>query len=295
MIRCVQRNFVPVAVNLYKARNAKDAGGDLFRSVQRQKDQYQGIWIVAPGGRVLAGHHDVQNHETWSQQVLATADAALKSFGTVEPREWTPTNPLPFRGWGVQPDGSVCLSVYARQMMGGGKAFAPSSVPQSRLWVWDGDLRRDGPVVIDSLTLPAKQWSAFQPPKTEVGTTWSIPEEVSRRFCRVLVPSSDQSAMPLPEDAKVARMTATLDSAENGRMTVRISGVFDALHLIEGDSTRPIRGVANAEGVLTYDSSQRELQSLLIVFHGAYGRPEDGSANECGGVVEWHRSRPVAE
>ena len=51
MIRQVTSDLVPVAVNLYKVRRAKDAGGDLFRSIQRQKDQYQGIWIVSPEGQ----------------------------------------------------------------------------------------------------------------------------------------------------------------------------------------------------------------------------------------------------
>ena len=77
---------MPVAVNLYKTRNAQDAGGELFRSVQRQKDQYQGIWIVSPDGKVLAGHHEIKSHETWTQEVIATTDAALKIFGSVPPR-----------------------------------------------------------------------------------------------------------------------------------------------------------------------------------------------------------------
>ncbi len=50
MIRQVTSDLVPVAVNLYKVRAAKDASGELFRSIQRQKDQYQGIWIVSPEG-----------------------------------------------------------------------------------------------------------------------------------------------------------------------------------------------------------------------------------------------------
>ena len=95
VIRRVTTEFVPVAVNLYKVRHAKDAGGELFRSVQRQKDQYQGIWIISPQGKVLAGHHDIKSHETWSQEVLDTLDVSLKAFGPVSPRQVKPTNPLP--------------------------------------------------------------------------------------------------------------------------------------------------------------------------------------------------------
>src|SRR5207249_2210280 len=167
VIHRVTTNFVPVAVNLYKVRNAKDAGGELFRSVQRQKDQYQGIWVVSPQGKVLAAHHNFKSPKTWSQEVLETVDSALQSFGPVTARVVKPANPLPARGHGVQPDGSVNLALHARQMLGGGRQTAPPGVAASRLWLWDGALRPDGPAVIDSLTLTAKDWAALMPPKTE--------------------------------------------------------------------------------------------------------------------------------
>ena len=67
-------SFVPVALNLYEIREAQDAGGELFRHIRRQKPQYQGIWIVAPDGQVLAAHHDVQDRAQWPQEVLAVID-----------------------------------------------------------------------------------------------------------------------------------------------------------------------------------------------------------------------------
>jgi hypothetical protein len=270
-------------------RNSKDAAGELFRSIQRQKDQYQGIWIVSPQGKVLAGHHDFESRETWAQEVLDTADSALKSFGPVTERKAKATDPLPFRGQGVQRDGSVGLEIYVRQMMGGGRQNAPAGVPASRLWVWDGTLRPDGPIVIDTLTLPAKDWAAFAPPKTEPGTTWSLPEAVARQFSRVLVPSSDQSAMPRPEDSKAAQLTGTVESVEQGVARIRLAGTWEAVHLQEGDRNRPLRGLATAEGIAIYDVKQRELQSLLLVFSGAYGRPNEESLNSAGAVVKWRR------
>ena len=74
---------MPVAVNLYKVRRAKDAGGDLFRSVQRQKDQYQGIWIVSPVGKVLAGKHDYEDFKNGARELLETMDAGLAAFGPI--------------------------------------------------------------------------------------------------------------------------------------------------------------------------------------------------------------------
>src|SRR5438034_3934720 len=180
VIHRVTTNFVPVAVNLYKVRQARDAGGELFRSVQRQKDQYQGIWIVSPSGKVLAGHHEIKSRETWTQEVLDTVNAAVKAFGPVPPRQVKATNPLPFRGHGVQPDGTVCLAAYARQMLGGERQNAPAGVPASRLWLWDGVLRPDGPAVIDSLTLTAREWASLVPARHKVGTTWAVPEAVAR-------------------------------------------------------------------------------------------------------------------
>ena len=286
----VTTDFVPVAVNLYKVRDAKDAGGELFRSVQRQKDQYQGIWIISPQGKVLAGHHEVKSHETWVQEVMETVNAALKVFGPVSPRQVKFADPLPFRGRGVQPGGSVCLAIYGRQMLGGGRQNVPVGVAASRFWLWDGALRPDGPPVIDSLTLAAKEWAALAPPRTEVGATWSVPEAVAREFCRLLIPSSDQSSMPRPKDAKLARLTGTVESVEDGLARIRLAGAWEAVHLQEGDAKRPLRGAATAEGIAVFDLKQHAIQSVLLVFSGSYGRPGDEAVCAAGAVVEWRRS-----
>ena len=289
VIRRVTTEFVPVAVNLYKVRHAKDAGGELFRSVQRQKDQYQGIWIVSPQGQVLAGHHTFKSRETWSQEVIGTVDTAVKTFGPVPPRSANPANPLPDRGHGVQTDGSVTLAIYARQMLGGGREEAPAGVAASRLWLWDGALRPDGPAVIDSLTLTAREWAELAPPKTEVGTTWTVPEAVARQFCRVLIPSSDQSSMPRPEDAKLAALTGRVESVEDGLARIRLSGAWEAVHLREGDAKRPLAGAATATGIAVYDLKRRAMQSLLLIFSGTHGRPNDEAVCATGAVVEWHQ------
>jgi hypothetical protein len=282
---------VPVAVNLYRVRDAKDAGGELFRSVQRQKDQYQGIWILSPQGKVLGGHHEIKNQATWIQEVSDTVDAALNAFGPVSPRPVRSTNPLPFRGHGAQPDGGVCLAIHCRQMMGGGQQNVPTGVPASRRWVWNGTLRPDGPPVMDSLTLAAKEWAALAPSKTDVGTTWSVPEGVARQFCRVLIPSSDQASMPRPEDAKLARLMGTVEAVLDGVARIRLTGAWEAVHLQEGDAKRPLRGAATAEGIAVYDLKEQVMQSMLLVFSGSFGRPHEQAVNAVGAVVEWNRKR----
>ncbi len=265
--------------------------GELFRSVQRQKDQYQGLWIVSPQGKVLAGHHTFKSPQTWTQEVIDTVDAALQSFGPVRPRSVKRANPLPERGHGVRSDGSVSLALHARQMLGGGRDNAPAGVAASRLWLWDGALRPDGPAVIDSLTLTAKEWAALAPPKTEVGTTWTVHGAIARQFCRVLIPSSDQSAMPRPKDAKRARLTGTVESVEGGLARIRLAGAWEAVHWQEGDARRPLRGAATAEGIAVYDLKQRAMQSVLLVFSGTHGHPKDEAVCAVGAVVEWHHQR----
>jgi hypothetical protein len=225
-----------------------------------------------------------------AQELVAVIDQALKEFGPVTARTVRADDPLPCRGRGVQPDGSVTLAVYVRQMLGGGKDSAPASVPASRLWLWEGRLRPDGPSVIDSLRLGAKDWAAFTPPQTEPGTTWSVPAAVARQFCRVLIPSSDQGWMPRPDDAKQARLTATVESLKDGVARIRLAGAWEAVHVYEGDPKRPIGGAAVAEGLATYDLNQKAVQSLLLVFRGTHG-PSRGDNGQCatGAVVEWRR------
>jgi hypothetical protein len=303
VIRRVTTSFVPVAANLYKVRAASDSGGELFRSVQRQKDQYQGVWIVTPDGKVLAAIHDYQAvkdqerlklssgevKKRMSQELLAVIDQALAAFGPVPARDVRADDPLPCRGRGVQPDGSVTLAIYLRQMMGGGRETAPPNTPAGRLWVWDGALRPDGPPVIDSLVLDAQDWATFAPPNPELGSTWTVRDAVARQFCRVLVPSSDQAWMPRPADSKQARLAATVESVKDGLAQIRLSGVWEAVHLTEGDPARPVRGTATAEGIVVYDLKGQAIQSVLLVFSGAHGHANEDAASACGAVVEWRR------
>jgi hypothetical protein len=295
VIRRISENFVPAAINLYQVRKATDGARELFQSVQRQKDQYQGIWIVAPDGKVLAGHHDFKSHKTWAQEVLETLDAGLKAFGTVEPRRPEARNPLPFRGTGVRAGGTVSLALYGRQMMGGGRHTMPAGIEPSRAWVWDGPYRPDGPSMIDTLDLSAEEWSAFAPPSTESGTEWTLPEAVARKFVRLLSASSDQSGMPRPEEAKVAELRASVEAVESGAARIRLAGRWEMARAVpglpEGNRYRDQFGTATAKGVATYDAGRKELTSFLLVFDGTLrvGKP-DSPPGRVGAVAEWRRS-----
>src|SRR5262245_45614387 len=65
VIRKISANFVPVAVSLQTIRT-DPATKDWFRSVGRQKDQYQGVWIVSPDDKVLGGDdYGYKDAATW--------------------------------------------------------------------------------------------------------------------------------------------------------------------------------------------------------------------------------------
>jgi hypothetical protein len=263
----VTANLVPVAVNLYKVRKLEDDGGKLFRSVQRQKDQYQGIWIVSPEGNVLAGLHDFQSAQTWSQEVLDTIAAALKSYGPVQPRKTVAPQTLRERGKGFQPDGKVSLALYSRYLHEG---------------------KADGPPVIDTLTLDKSEWAGFLPPKPAKGTEWTVPDAVARKLVRLLSPNSDQSTMPRPEEATVATLKGLVEANDGKELRIRWTGKIEARHLIEGDAARVSLAAATIEGVARADAEARSLQIVLLVARGTYrhSKPYD-QPRQIGAVAEW--------
>src|SRR6185295_18030064 len=164
---------------------------DFLESIRRQLPQYHGLWIVSPDGKVLAG---IEKRIT-EQGVLQTLDAGLKAFGSVAPRAVEPVDLLRGRGVGVQRDGSVSLAVIARLMHKGA---------------------RDGPAAYDVLSLSAMEWAAFAPPAKTEGTSWTIPDGVARKFCRILSPVSDENLTPRPEHVSQSELRATIASVEGG-------------------------------------------------------------------------------
>ena len=92
--------------------------GDLFRSVQKQMDQYQGFWLVSPEGKALAKKHEwvTKDQAKYPQELVETMDEVLRAYASVKPRRLKPSDPLPDRGTGVQKDGGVSLALYGRLM-----------------------------------------------------------------------------------------------------------------------------------------------------------------------------------
>jgi hypothetical protein len=264
--------MVPVAVNLYEIRVARHAGGDLFRSVQRQKDQYQGLWIVSPDGKVLAGHHGFKSDAASerSREVLAAIDSGLAAFGPVvsrRPQDRRGRDPLPDRGTGVRADGSAVLALYTRYVH---------------------QRRPDGPAVIDSITLTAADWSEMLPPRMDDGTTWTLPDHVARQFCRALSPASDQSTMPRPDEVTDARVTGAVRSVSSDEVALDYHGEIAASHTYEG---RVNRARATLAGVGTCTVRTRRMTSLALVLDGLYRHfPPYDSPRETGALIEWRQA-----
>jgi hypothetical protein len=263
----VSENLVPCAINLYKIRRADGPARDLFLSVQRQKDQYQGIWIVSPDGKVLAGHHDIQSHATWSQEVLDTIDAGLRAYGPVDPRSVKKVEPLPFRGQGVPADGRVTLAVYTRYMHNG---------------------RPDGPAVIDSVTLTSEQLAALFPAKGQTADEWTIPDDVARQFSRLLSPSSDQSTMPRPDEVTDVQWKGRVDGRNGDSWTLAYEGTLSTAHVYEGKTSY---GRMTVRGVGQWDAVSGQPQAIWLVGEGTHrGAPPYDSPRETGAVVRWSLS-----
>src|SRR5581483_3623782 len=110
-----------VALNLFKIRPDKGEAGDFFRVVQKQKPNYQGLWVVSPEGKVLSAHQDMSStadpRGKWAKTALADLEAGLKAFGPVTPRRIEKFPSLPYRGVGTQSDGRVTLAVTDRLVL----------------------------------------------------------------------------------------------------------------------------------------------------------------------------------
>jgi hypothetical protein len=266
-----------VALNR-KLRNAKGDAGDFLRAVRKQKpNQWQGIYIVSPGGTVLANQASHKDPKRWAEELLEVMARGLRAYGKVTPRRVRAVDPLPFRGVGVRKDGSVTLALYTRHMHLG--------------------TRREGlgPVVIDSVTLTAKEWAALAPPRAVEGAQWTVPADIARKFNGMLSPGSDQANLPRPADVKVARLAGKIQVVRHG------IGYLSFIGRLEGTKTykykphtgKLVHGSNRFIGVGAYDMKRRRLLSITLVGQGVFRNfpPYDKPA-AFGAVVEW-RDRPT--
>lgn len=271
MIRFIATNTVPVAQNLYEIRKQTDSAGDFFRAVQKQRPaQYQGLYLVAPDGKVLASHQNFKSDKTWAKELLADLEPGLKAFGPIKPRDAQRGDPSPQRGNGLLADGGATLAIYLR--------YSIKGIP----------LRELPNPMIDSLTLTAKDLTKLAPPKPEVGAGWEIPEDLARRFSRLLGPG-DEDTMPRPNEVTSFKLTGKVRALEAGVAHLIYEGKLTGSHL--NQAKKRTQAEVKLTGVGRYDAKAKRLLSLVWVSDGAYkGPPPYDQPRSYSAVVEWTRN-----
>ena len=269
---------MPVALHLYKIREAKNAGGDFFRSVRKQHPQYQGLWIVSPEGKVLVLNKLVYS----SKQVRADLESGLKAFGPVKPRQVAAApasayrNSLPYRGVGVHPNGQVTLAVYDKLIVA-------------------KDLKGDLPLhllghsTLDSVHLNAAEWSTLAPVKTDAGSMWTLPEGTARKFFPLLGIGDTRF---LPEEVTSAQFTGQVQEVKDGIAYLSYRGRIAGTHqgtASEAQAGKTCSGQAETlGGVGAFDIKAGKMLSLTMVFsRQSRGFGHRGPPGKNGTVVEW--------
>jgi hypothetical protein len=253
-------------------RQQKGSAGDFFRGVQKQRPaQYQGLYLVAPDGKVLASHQQFKSHKTWPEEVLADLRPGLQAFGVVKPREARRGDPLPWRGTGVRPDGGATLALYLR--------YSIKNVP----------LREVPNPTIDSLPLSAEELAKLGPPVAKADASWEVPEALARKFGRVLGPG-DEDSMPRPHEVTSVKLTGKVRSVEGGVAHLVYEGAMTGSHL--NQAKKRTHGDVKMVGAGRYDVKAGRMLSLVWVFDGVYRMaPPYDQPRAYSGVVEWAAER----
>ena len=263
---------MPVALNLYKIRDDKGEGGEFFRSVQRQKPNYLGLWLATWDGRLLAASVQLD-----SKKMLAELREGLNEFGAVTPRRARRTNPLPDRGIGVRADGSVTL------------AISDKTIPVKDLSQLPQIL--DYQMFLDSVTLSAAEWSALAPPDARAGSEWTIPEEIGRRFFLLLNPFDIKFRDPT--EVTEVQLVARVASVREGIAWLVYEGRIAGTHRGTKDEASEGKSLSSAlkmvGGAGAYDIQAGQMLSLTWVWDGRFRNfpPYDDPPTRFGAVVEW--------
>jgi hypothetical protein len=262
-IRLLSTMFIPVSVDLIRIRKDQGPGGELFRSVQRQLDTYQGWWIVSPEGRALKVEPRASPGFIMKDHIensLGVMTDALKEWGPLTPRQVKWTDPLPYRGRGVQPDGSVSLAAHGRLTHEG---------------------KPDGPVVLDAVNLTVSEWAAFSPPDPGGRGEWTLPRGVARKLGCVISPFDD-SARFSDEDYLEAEVRAKVESIEGSTARIRLTATWKAKGAYGHEKgARVHEASSTGRGIAVYDVDRKSMRSLILVQVGRW------EGRETGGVIEW--------
>jgi hypothetical protein len=272
VVALISKNFVPVAVNLYELRSGESEEGKLFEAIHKQKQQWQGLWVVAPDGKVLNSYQDIKNLDRFSEEVLAALETAARKFGPIAPRNFKWVDPLPYRGRGVQPDGKITLAIYIRDLKNG--------IPV-------------GPGVVDSLTLSVEEMQAYAPGEAVMDHTWTVNPEVAKKLCRALSPDHDLVTMPLPREVTNMKLTGRVNSVGDDEVTLTYFGEIAMKHYHRIHKDKFNHGWAKIEGTATYDTKRKQFLSVTLILVGEFYnfQPYHENGHPIVGGIQWKMTR----
>jgi hypothetical protein len=209
---------------------------------------------------------------SWPDEVLGVLEEGLKRAGKVAKRSTRPTDPRPYRGRGVAPDGSVRLAVSLRVLRRG---FEPL-----------------GGVTVDSAALPAGQWAKLAPVKVEAGHSWEVPASAAKSLSRILSPQSDLTTLATPGEVTAVRLAGKVERVRDGIAYLRYEGRIASVHKYpypvgERKTWKNSARVALV-GVGSYDVKARKMLSLMMVGDGVYRHWAPYDAPQAyAAVLEW--------
>ena len=263
-----------MAVNRELISTEKSSVGDLYRDIQKQRpNQYQGIYVIDPKGKVLANQAEPPKDEKlWAKDLRDRIDSGVKAYGEVTQRRATKFTALDDRGKGTRADGSAVLAVTIRYMHLG------------------LDKRGIDGLTLDSVVLTSEHLSAFGVAKAKTGMTWKVPTTDAQHLHKVLSPNSDPNTLARADEVTVAKLEGKVERVSRGIAYLRFTGRISGTHvwIFPPNKGKEIHGDAKLDGVGTCDAVTGKLRSIILVGMGEYRHhPPYDNVVKYGAVVEW--------
>lgn len=270
MLDALAKDFVPIAANLYEIREKTHPAYWLYESLQKQKDNYQGLWIATPDGKLLGAFMDWPNRETdWTETLLTTLARARKAFGPSESRTPGPgANLYPSKGIGKSPDGNYHVAGLSRAVFNKGETFSPP------------DLER--------VVLTPTEFLAFAPPTMTVGAEYAIRGDGPKKFSPLMTTGCGHNAYPEPTDVTGVELFGRVSAVANGQALVWYQGRIASQRESRFDKGKIARGEGKFFGYATFDVSTRAMLRLRLFLDTSYRNypPYDGPQPMLG-LAEW--------
>lgn len=270
VIDLIGRSFVAAAVNLYEVREKTHPANAFFAKLAEQKQQYQGIWIATPEGKLLGSYFESENKQfDWTLRLIETLQNSLRAFGPVTQVDARPVDLHPNRGIGVEADGSATLSGTSRRLLLNGKLL---TAPQ-----------------LDRFKLTEKQFAGLRPAEVKVGAVFEASADAVKRLSPLMTNGSGMGQYPEPKDVTNAKLIGTVTEISDGIATITYAGEMAATHKDLFSKTECFgHGTTRFVGYGTVDARTGRMLSLLLLLDTAYrGFPPYDEPQQIVGLAEW--------